>query len=118
MTGVILAALLLCVAAALYFLLDPSVYPWMPKCPVHTLTGYDCPGCGSQRAIHALLHGELADAWRYNALLVAMIPYIILYTAASFRRLKSPRLYARLNSPAMIAIISALIVGWTIYRNL
>lgn len=34
-----------------------------------------CPGCGSQRAIHQLLHGHIAEAFKLNALLIPSIMY-------------------------------------------
>jgi len=51
----------------------------MPKCPFKLITGLSCPACGIQRAIHALIHGEYAEAISYNYFLVYSGPY-----AASF----------------------------------
>ena len=42
----------LTVGMALYFL-NPTDYTWVPKCPTKCLTGWDCPGCGFQQALHA-----------------------------------------------------------------
>lgn len=64
---------------ALYSVQDPSSSPLFPKCIFFSITGLKCPGCGSQRAVHQLLNGNLMDAVRYNALLVAAIPYLALY---------------------------------------
>jgi len=47
------------------------------KCPFYTITGFYCPGCGSQRAIAALLHGETGKAIHYNVLLVASLPFLL-----------------------------------------
>lgn len=41
-----------------------------PPCPVYTLTGVYCPGCGSGRAFSALAEGQLAAAAAYNPLAV------------------------------------------------
>lgn len=62
------------VAVGLY-VLDPSQYVLMPKCPFRLLTGLSCPGCGVQRAIHALLHGDVYGAIKYNVFLVYSGPY-------------------------------------------
>lgn len=62
--------------------LNPTQYWFMPKCPLKQLTGLNCPGCGIQRAIHALVHGKFAEAISYNYYLVYSGPY-----AASFAAL-------------------------------
>ena len=64
----VLAALL--VIGAVYYALDPSASGLFPRCVFLSMTGYKCPGCGSQRAIHALLHGDVLGAFKYNALLL------------------------------------------------
>ncbi|MBO0359426.1 DUF2752 domain-containing protein [Hymenobacter sp. BT186] len=63
--------------AALYFRLDPAQYPF-PRCPVHWLTGLHCPGCGTQRALHALLHGEIEQAVSFNLLAALFAPVLLL----------------------------------------
>jgi Protein of unknown function (DUF2752). len=60
----------------IYFLFNPQHSIFFPKCPFCTLTGLQCPGCGSQRAIHCLLHLDFVQAFNYNALLVMAIPYL------------------------------------------
>ncbi len=50
-------------------------------CPVKVFTGFNCPGCGAGRACYALLHGRWYEAFRYNALLVILLPWIVLYYA-------------------------------------
>ena len=74
-------AAMLVVAAVIYYVYDPATMPF-PRCPFLMLTGWECPGCGSQRAIHSLLHLDIAAAWRYNALLVLSIPYVVLLVVA------------------------------------
>lgn len=61
------------------FLFDPSRYGFYPHCIFHQVTGYLCPGCGGLRAMHQLLHGNLANAWHFNALLVASLPLLGLW---------------------------------------
>ena len=61
-------------ALALLFAVDPAVGGAFPRCPWLWLTGLQCPGCGALRATHALLHGQLAVAWRLNALWLVTAP--------------------------------------------
>lgn len=55
---------------------DPANSGIFPPCPVHYLTGWFCPGCGSLRAIHQLLHGDFRTAWAMNPLTVLLLPFI------------------------------------------
>jgi hypothetical protein len=67
----------------LYYLYNPVGHSFFPECPFYALTGLDCPGCGSQRALYALLHGHLLQAAAYNLLFVLALPFII-YSAVVF----------------------------------
>lgn len=64
--------------AALFVLycFDPVRTAIFPPCPFHLVTGCHCPGCGSLRAIHSLLHGHLAGAMAQNPLMVVSIPVV------------------------------------------
>ena len=112
----VLAALL--VFGVIYFAIDPSTSGLFPRCTFLSLTGYKCPGCGTQRAIHALLHGDVAGAFKYNALLMVAIPWIALCLYAESRRLRNPRLYARLNAPLLIWLFLAMVLLWWLLRNI
>ena len=101
-----------------YFAADPSTFRWMPKCAVYHLTGYQCPGCGSQRALHALLHGQLTEAWDFNALFVAALPLLAFMGITELLHARCPGLYRRVHSPMAILAIACVIIGWTIFRNI
>lgn len=47
------------------------------RCPSNLIFGIHCPGCGTQRALHHLLHLEIAEALRYNALFVIFFPMMM-----------------------------------------
>lgn len=47
---------------------------WLPGCTFHRLTGFHCPGCGMTRAAAALLHGEVAAAFRLNPVGILLLP--------------------------------------------
>jgi len=65
------------IAAAILFLFDPAEIALYPKCPFYVITGYQCPGCGTLRGLHALLHGQLIQAMRFNFFMVLSIPLLI-----------------------------------------
>jgi hypothetical protein len=85
-----LAAFLSLVALVFFTLwrFPPELYSFYPVCPVHAYLHLECPGCGSTRAMAALLNGRLAEALRLNALFVVLVlPAAVLYLAAACHRL-------------------------------
>lgn len=82
------------------------------------MTGLQCPGCGSQRAIHALLHGDIISAWRFNALLVISIPVLAVMLPVQFMRRSRPQLYLKVFCTTTIWITFAVVVTWWIARNI
>lgn len=102
---------------ALYYAFDPERHPF-PRCLFKQLTGWDCAGCGSQRMLHALLHGDFALAWHYNAGIVVGMPILMTMLIASLWRDKMPQLYSIINSRPVIILISIAIFAWWILRNI
>jgi hypothetical protein len=56
---------------------DPSEATSFPGCPFHAITGLYCPGCGTLRCLHALLHTDLRSALDYNLLTVLFVPMLL-----------------------------------------
>lgn len=110
--------ILLIVFAAFYFVFDPMEWGFMPQCVFHRVTGLQCAGCGSQRMLHALLHGDIAGAFRANAFAVVSIPAIIFLAWVELNRRKRPVIYKKVYSPPLIIIVGILLIAWTIVRNL
>ena len=54
---------------------SPKDTKWL-ICIIYALTGYYCPGCGAGRACYCILHGQIYQAFRYNPLLVLLLPWI------------------------------------------
>jgi hypothetical protein len=69
-------ALLAALGGLLLFCFDPRQYHFYPVCLFHQTTGLLCPGCGALRALHQLLHGHLAAAFRFNPMLVVSVPFL------------------------------------------
>lgn len=106
------------IAAMLYFAFDPAESRLAPKCMFYMLTGWECPGCGSQRMLHALLHGDIGDAWKANPVVLCMLPWLGVMAVAAARRLRAPRFYAAVNSLPAIIITSSVLLAWGVFRNL
>ncbi len=71
------AGLVLVAGILLAALVDPRA-AWFPKCGFHQLTGLNCPGCGTGRAIYAYAHGQWLEGFRYNAILPFAVLFLIL----------------------------------------
>lgn len=109
--------ILLLGAAVVFFTFNPETSAIFPRCPFLVLTGLKCPGCGSQRGLHALLHGDVPLAFHYNALMVLSLPLIFLLLYAEACRTKRPAFYARVHRPVYIWIYFAAVIVWSVARN-
>ena len=115
---ILLIALAVVFAVFIYFSYDPSKSSFFPKCFFKSLTGLNCPGCGTQRAVHALLHGDFVAAVGYNAAAIVSIPLIAVYGFFEIFREKYNAIYARICSVRAILIIFVSILLWWILRNI
>jgi hypothetical protein len=73
----------LAVGVVMLAVFDPARSGFFPPCPVRYLTGWYCPGCGSLRAIHQLLRGNLRAAWALNPLTIILLPFLTYGLASS-----------------------------------
>ena len=55
------------------------------RCQLHALTGLHCSGCGTTRALHAILNGRLLDALAYNAVFPLVMPVVAWANGHSLR---------------------------------
>ena len=84
--GAVSLLVLGCAAMFVLFRFDPAQHGFYPVCFLHQSTGLQCPGCGSLRAAHHLLHGDLAGAWHFNPLLVTALPLVAGFVARFYFR--------------------------------
>lgn len=75
--GYLTAALLPTGLLLILYSFNPATSGLFPPCPFHRLTGLYCPGCGSLRGVHHLLHGRIAAALSLNPLMVFFIPVLV-----------------------------------------
>lgn len=105
--------------AVLFFILDPVKNSLFPRCVFNSVTGYYCPGCGSQRAIHSLLHLNFAGVVENNflflpAFLAILYHYLRPILNRSFRW-KLPNILYHKQTPW---IIFGIIILFWILRNI
>src|SRR4028118_1392752 len=98
--------------AALLALAWRSPQSWgIPPCPFFYFTGLFCPGCGTLRAVHALLRGDLVRAFGLNPLLILFLPYIGFFWLSQGvgrrRATRAPAASAAPPSPPLHCILRA-----------
>jgi hypothetical protein len=108
----ILAAAATGAALVLLYFFAPTEHPFYPRCVFHSVTGLACPGCGSLRAVHNLLHGDFAAAFRLNPLMMILLPAMagiwIARRESAFTALR----------PVWIWVVLSVIVLFAVLRNL
>ena len=101
---------------------NPEEHQFFPKCPVFVLTGYRCPGCGSQRAFYHLFHGNIMMALRNNPFIIAVILYVLsgvyLEYVANKSNPRTIRLREILFGNRVLLALALIIILFTILRNL
>ncbi|WP_051230552.1 DUF2752 domain-containing protein [Epilithonimonas caeni] len=104
----------------IYYFFDPTKYSFFLKCPLKTITGYECAGCGVQRAFHSLLHFRFLEAFKYNPLLVISISVLVFVLLINFAKryynLKITRDNYIFNKKSIILILIIVFV-FSLLRN-
>lgn len=98
------------------FRVNPESVSFMPRCLFHSLTGWDCPACGTQRALHQLLHFHFRKGFAYNPFLVISMPYLGLLVLCQWFKLD--RLKHVCHHPVLVNIYLLLLIAWWILRNI
>jgi hypothetical protein len=99
---------------------DPHQSGSWGYCPWKLLTGLDCPGCGTLRAVNDLTHGHVVAAASSNLLFVVMVPVMIAMWVAWARRSwrGTPRATRSPSTTTAIWAAAVLVtVVFTVVRN-
>ena len=112
------AASLVVVGSALALLLfvDPATSAIFPPCLWRLATGWLCPGCGSARALHELLHGDVYAAMALNPFAVAAAP-VAAFNYGAWLVGRGRGVATAINPVAIYALVIAL-VAFAVSRNL
>jgi Protein of unknown function (DUF2752) len=109
---------LLPVPLILLYLFNPEQSWFYPQCLFYKLSGFYCPGCGSLRSIHSLLHGNFVKGFSYNPLLVSFIP---LLAANSIIELLHKRGLVQASPPFqsrwVVILVGLVMVVFWVLRN-
>jgi hypothetical protein len=95
------------------YMVEPSPAT-TPPCPTRWLLGIPCPGCGSLRAVHHLLHLRVGRAWSLNPLATLALPAlaIALLQPRTPGRLDWRSRHPRAFSALCLAAAAGLIGYW------
>jgi hypothetical protein len=115
-TNKIVLAVLTIVITAFYFFWNPSEITSLPLCPFKNLTGFYCPGCGGQRAMHQILHGNFFEAFHCNLLIYIFLPFFILKISDELIGTTNSKIFLLGNKG--IWIFLGFLICFTILRNL
>lgn len=111
-------ALLALTGAAMLYVLDPREAGNYPVCPFLGLTEYHCPGCGTLRALHQLLHGNPLGAAGYNLLTALSMPFIgYAFVVGALRAYRGPGPRPLFVNPKLIWGLFLGIVAFWVLRN-
>lgn len=104
----------------IYYIINPTESEWIPKCAFKQLTGYECPSCGSQRAIHKLLHGDIRNAFMLNpfAFISALYLLTIIYTTVSESQIAEKIKKYILHKYTIYAYLTLLFAWWFIRNHI
>lgn len=97
---------------------DPNQPGHYPTCPFLLVTGLQCPGCGSLRAIHALTRGDVGSAVGLNALAIAALVLLTVIWVRWLRARLAGYERARLAPAGRIRALLAVVVIFGVLRNL
>lgn len=96
---------------------DPAGGPTL--CPFRIVTGYDCPLCGSTRAVHAFATGHPLQALDHNLLVGLAIPVLLLaLLLAVFAELGGRPMRVPVLPRAAWLGVGILVLAFWVLRNL
>ncbi|WP_169720736.1 DUF2752 domain-containing protein [Arenibacter certesii] len=99
--------------------MDPSSSSYFPKCLFYHFTGYYCTGCGSQRALHHLLHLNFVGTLKSNALFIPAFMLMSYHFSIKFLSIKIGKNYPDIiYHPRTPIIVLIIVMLFTIFRNI
>lgn len=102
------------------FFINPATSAVFLGCPSRIFFGIDCPGCGGLRGTYSLLHGDVASAINYNALLLGVYPLLVsLWCLWVLRVWKQRDLFVIFHRYSRVIVVVGVFIlaGFTIMRN-
>lgn len=98
---------------------DPSQVHFLPVCPLYSITGFACPGCGLTRGFHALFHGDVSAAMHFNVLIpVWAVIFVVSFLSLTLFAVRGRGLPINKLSPNWLVVFMVVLLFFGIVRNI
>jgi len=106
-------------ASVTLFYYNPASSDLYPPSPFRVLTGLYCPGCGTLRALHQLLHGHLITAFGLNPLMLISLPFLIgSYLNYGVEAITGKSLWQIFIPAKLIWFLLQVVIAYWVVRNI
>ncbi len=90
----------------------------MIPCPLYTFFHVQCPFCGVQRGLLALLHGDIAAWWHYNPVVWVFTPYfLLLLIGGLYRPWQQKPFFQFCKQDKVLFSVLGILLLWGVLRN-
>ena len=115
----VIAIWVLLIAGAVYlYIFEPGRTGFFPVCLFRLFTGLTCPGCGTTRALHAIMHGHLETAFMLNPMLLLASPFLIYaFLRYSVTVMRGGVLRRNVVPAPYLYALFFVLLGFWIFRN-
>ncbi len=96
-----------------------KIFDFYIPCPIYSITGLHCPGCGVTRMIYSIFKLDFYQAFRYNPLLFITMPFFLFFIINDiYSKIKNKEsLYKKVPEFIWIIVIAIFMI-FGILRNI
>ncbi|NNE99896.1 MAG: DUF2752 domain-containing protein [Pyrinomonadaceae bacterium] len=98
---------------------NPSTAGFFPACPLLTITGFACPGCGLTRGFHAFFQGDVLTALSFNALIpIYLVGFLYLAGMLLSIVVRGKSLPYKIVAPSFFSFYLVVSITFGVLRNI
>ena len=114
-----LFAIAMAAGSTLVALFDPAKSSFFPVCPLYSITGFACPGCGLTRGFHELFNGRFIPALDFNFLIpVWTVVFGYVWVSLVLTAVRGRGLPMWPTRPKFLWVFLILLVVFGVLRNI